>query len=42
MHLDVLAAKWKKFRKEIKYHWTQLSSDEVDYIDGRRAYPYLL
>jgi len=35
MHLDVLQAKWKKFRNEINDHWTLLSSDEVDRIDGR-------
>jgi uncharacterized protein YjbJ (UPF0337 family) len=37
MHSDVLQAKWKKFRNEIHGHWTQLSSDEVDRIDGRRS-----
>jgi len=37
MHLDVLQAKWKKFRNEISDQWTQLSSDEVDRIDGRRS-----
>ena len=36
MHSDVLEAKWKKFRKEINYNWNQLSSDEVDEIQGRR------
>ena len=36
MHFDVLAAKWKKFRKEVHYHWTQLSSDDVDHVEGRR------
>jgi uncharacterized protein YjbJ (UPF0337 family) len=36
MHLSVLEAKWKKFRNEINYHWAQLSSDEVDRLDGRR------
>jgi hypothetical protein len=34
MHLSVLEAKWKKFRNEINCHWTQLSSDEVDRLDG--------
>ena len=37
MQFDVLQAKWKKFRNEVKDHWTQLSSDEVDRIDGRRS-----
>jgi uncharacterized protein YjbJ (UPF0337 family) len=36
MHSDVLEAKWNKFRSEINYHWTQLSSDEVDGVKGRR------
>jgi uncharacterized protein YjbJ (UPF0337 family) len=36
MHLSVLEVKWKKFRNEINCHWTLLSSDEVDRIDGRR------
>ena len=36
MHLNVLEAKWKKFRNEINYHWNQLSSDEVDRLEGRR------
>jgi uncharacterized protein YjbJ (UPF0337 family) len=37
MHLDVLQAKWKKFRNEINDHWTLFTSDEVDRIDGRRS-----
>ncbi len=37
MQFDVLEAKWKKFRNEIKHHWTQLSSDDVDRVDGRRS-----
>ena len=36
MHSDAFEAKWKKFRKEINYNWNQLSSDEVDGIQGRR------
>ena len=36
MQKDFLAAKWKLFRNEINYHWTQLSSDDLDGIDGRR------
>ena len=34
MQSDVLAAKWKQFRNEINYHWTELSPDEVDRVDG--------
>jgi uncharacterized protein YjbJ (UPF0337 family) len=37
MQFDVLQAKWKKFRNEVSDHWTQLSSDEVDRIDGCRS-----
>jgi uncharacterized protein YjbJ (UPF0337 family) len=36
MHLSVLEEKWKKFRNEINCHWTQLSSEEVARLDGRR------
>jgi uncharacterized protein YjbJ (UPF0337 family) len=36
MHSDVLEVKWKHFRNEINYHWNQLSSDEVDRVNGRR------
>jgi uncharacterized protein YjbJ (UPF0337 family) len=36
MHLSVLEEKWKKFRNEINCHWNELSSDEVDRLDGRR------
>ena len=36
MPSDVLRAKWKKFRNEVNYYWTQLSSDDLDGIDGRR------
>jgi len=33
---DVLRAKWKKFRNELNYHWTELSPDDLDRIDGKR------
>jgi len=36
MRLDVLRAKWKHFRNELNYQWTELSSDELDRIDGKR------
>jgi len=36
MQSDVLRAKWEKFRKEANHHWTELSSDDLDGIDGRR------
>jgi len=36
MESDVLREKWKKFRNEVNSHWTQLSSDDLDGIDGRR------
>src|SRR5262245_19592992 len=36
MDQDVLRAKWKHFRNEINDHWTELSSDDLDQINGRR------
>ena len=36
MDHDVLWAKWKHFRNEINDHWTELSSDDLDQINGRR------
>lgn len=36
MYSDVLEAKWNKFRNEINCNWNQLSSDEVDGVQGRR------
>jgi len=36
MQADVLRAKWKKFKSEVNYQWTQLSSDDLDGIEGRR------
>ena len=36
MRSDVLRAKWKQFRNELNFQWTQLSSDDLDQIDGRR------
>jgi uncharacterized protein YjbJ (UPF0337 family) len=43
MQMDVLRAKWKQFRNEVNYHWTQLSSDDLDGIDGQRdSLVYLL
>jgi uncharacterized protein YjbJ (UPF0337 family) len=37
MQSDVLAAKWKQFRNEINSQWADLSSDEVDRVDGQRG-----
>jgi len=42
MQQDVLRAKWKQFRNEINYHWTQLSSDDLDRINGRRDHLVVL
>ena len=39
---DFIGAKWKQFRKEINYHWNQLSSDDLDRIDGRRDHLVVL
>jgi uncharacterized protein YjbJ (UPF0337 family) len=36
MHGDVLRTRWKHFRNEINAHWAELSSDDLDRIDGRR------
>ena len=36
MQPDVLGAKWKKFRNELNYYWTELSPDDLDGIDGKR------
>jgi uncharacterized protein YjbJ (UPF0337 family) len=36
MHEDVLQARWKHFRTEINDHWAELSSDDLDQIDGKR------
>jgi uncharacterized protein YjbJ (UPF0337 family) len=36
MYRDVLRTRWKHFRNEINAHWAELSSDELDRIDGRR------
>ena len=36
MQQDLLRTKWKHFRNEINEHWTELSSDDLDRIDGRR------
>ena len=36
MQTNVLREKWKQFRKEVNYHWTQLSSDDLDRIDGQQ------
>ena len=36
MHPDVLRAKWKLFRNELNQEWSELSSDDLDGIDGKR------
>ena len=36
MQIDVLRTKWKQFRNELNHHWTQLSSDDLDRVDGKR------
>jgi uncharacterized protein YjbJ (UPF0337 family) len=36
MQHDVLRNKWKHFRSEINCHWTELTSDDLDQINGRR------
>jgi len=34
MQKDVLRIKWKHFRNEINYNWTELTSDDLDRING--------
>ena len=36
MQKDVLVVKWKQCRKELDHHWQELSSDELDGVDGKR------
>ena len=36
MQHDVLRSKWKHFRNEINSRWTELTSDDLDQINGRR------
>ena len=36
MYQDVLRTRWKQFRNELNYQWTELSSDDLDGIDGKR------
>ena len=42
MQQDVLSAKWKQFRNEIRYHWNQLASEDLDRINGRRNHLVIL
>jgi hypothetical protein len=42
MRKDVLRIKWKHFRNEITYNWTELTSDDLDRINGRRDLIVLL
>jgi uncharacterized protein YjbJ (UPF0337 family) len=36
MQKDVLGKKWKHFRNEINDQWSELSSEDLDQVDGRR------
>jgi len=36
MQHDVPRRKWKQFRNEINIYWTELTSDDLDRINGRR------
>ncbi len=36
MQQDVLRTKWKQFRNEANYHWSELHSSDLDLIDGKR------
>ena len=33
---DVLRARWKKFRSELNHELNQLTTDDLDQIDGKR------
>jgi len=35
MQPDVLRTRWKHFRSEIHGHWSELSSEDLDRINGR-------
>jgi len=35
MQDDLFRTRWKKFRNEIHFYWSEFSSDEVEGIDGR-------
>jgi len=42
MHEDFLRTKWKQFRKEIDYYWTQFDGDDLDGVNGRQNLVLLL
>jgi len=36
MEKDVLRDRWKHFRSEMNHYWADLSSDDFDWVNGRR------
>jgi len=42
MQDDVVVTKWKQFRKEINYHWTQFNAGDLDRVNGRHNLVVLL
>ncbi|HYR83185.1 MAG TPA: CsbD family protein [Terriglobia bacterium] len=36
MHKDVLREKWKHFRSELNDQWAELTSNDLDRVDGKR------
>ena len=42
MYQDVLRIRWKQFRNELNYQWKQLTSDELDRVQGKRDHLVVL
>ena len=42
MYHDVLRTQWKQFRNELTYRWKQLTSDELDRVQGKRDHLIVL
>ena len=42
MYHDVLRTRWKQFRSELSYQWKQLTSDELDRVQGKRDHLVVL
>jgi uncharacterized protein YjbJ (UPF0337 family) len=42
MYHDVLRTRWKQFRNELTYRWKQLTSDELDRVQGKRDHLIVL
>jgi len=42
MNQDVLSTRWKQFRSELNYQWKQLTSDDLDRVQGKRDHLVVL